>query len=116
MSQPLASRVGLSHAPIHVPAFCLKCKQTLEATGALELPHFVCPEAVSAIQAEGEQHQHLACCTVNQHPVFLTASDPAFAASHPRNRLISSSNGCITDDQIPADSVLRGLYGTPAFR
>lgn len=116
MSQPLASIVDFGHAPISDPAFCLKCKQTLDATGALELPHFLRPEAVSAIQAEGEKHQHLAFYTVNQHNVFLTEPDPAFAADHPRNRLISSSKGCITDDQIPANSVLRELYSAPEFR
>jgi len=116
MSQPLASIVDFGNAPINDPDFCLKCKQTLDQNGALELPQFLCPEAVLAIQAEGEKHQHLAYFTVNQHNIFLTAPDPAYEAEHPRNRLVSSSKGCITDDQIPASSVLRTLYGSPEFR
>jgi hypothetical protein len=116
MSQPLASIVDFGNAPINDPDFCLQCKQTLDQNGALELPQFLCPEAVLAIQAEGEKHQHLAYFTVNQHNIFLTAPDPAYGADHPRNRLVSSSKGCITDDQIPANSVLRTLYGAPQLR
>jgi hypothetical protein len=116
MSQPLASIVDFGNAPISDPDFCRKCKQILDENGALELPHFLRPDAVLAIQAEGEQYQHRAYFTVNKHNIFLTASDPAFAADHPRNRLVSSSKGCITDDQIPANCVLRKLYGAPEFR
>lgn len=116
MSQPLASIVDFGKAPINDPDFCLQCKQTLDTNGALELPQFLSPEAVSAIQAEGEKHQHLAYFTVNQHNIFLMAPDPAHEPGHPRNRLVASSKGCITDDQIPANSVLRTLFGSPEFR
>ena len=41
---------------------------------------------------------------------------PGLHADHPRNREITSSKGCITDDQVAPDSDLRVLYDSPEFR
>ena len=35
---------------------------------------------------------------------------------HPRNRLVTSTKGCITDDIVLADSPLRTLYNAPVFK
>ena len=116
MTQPLASLVDLEHSPVSDPDFQARCKQTLDESGALVLPRFLLPDAIRAVQREGKERQHLAYYTVNEHNIYLTPPDPAFTAEHPRNRLVSSSKGCITDDQVPADSALRALYDAPEFR
>ncbi len=116
MTQALASILDLDSSPINDPDFRAQCKQTLDENGALVLRQFILPGAIGAIQREGEKHQHLAYYTVNQHNVYLTPADPDYAADHPRNRLVASSKGCITDDQIPADSALRQLYDAAEFR
>jgi hypothetical protein len=96
--------------------FRVRCKPALDENGALALPQFLRPSAMSAIQSEGEEQQHLAHYTAKQHNIYLSEPDPVYAPNHPRNRLVSSSKGCITDDQVPAHSVLRTLYDAPEFR
>lgn len=93
-----------------------QCRQTLDKTGALVLPGFMRSEVISAVQREGEDQQHLAYYTVDDHNIYLTESDSDYNLDHPRNREVSSSKGCITDDQIPASSALRTLYDAPEFR
>ena len=71
---------------------------------------------MAAIRAEGEREQPAAFYTAQRHNVFLAPHDPAFDAGHPRNRPVTSTKGCITDDQIGADSPLRTLYDDAVFR
>ena len=54
--------------------------------------------------------------STKQHNVYLTPKDEDFADDHARNRLVTSSKGCITDDLMPQDSPLRTLYNDPVFR
>lgn len=96
--------------------FRADCKRTLDRDGVLVLPDFLSAPAISAVQQDGALNQHRAYYTVDQHNVFLMPTDPLFALDHPRNRAVSSSKGCITTDQIPADSALHVLYAAPAFR
>lgn len=102
--------------PISDVAFVAKCKHTLETYGALVLSDFLLPSALDSIKQEGVDHQHKAYYAANQHNVYLTQPDPAFEADHPRNRLVTSSKGCITDEDIPVDSALRALYNAADFQ
>ncbi len=43
-------------------------------------------------------------------------TDAGFSDSHPRNREVNSTKGCITDDMIAADSPLRQLYDDALFQ
>jgi len=114
--QALDSIVDVSRNPITDGPFLAQCKQTLDEKGALVLHHFLRPEALEEIKREGDENQHLAYYTQSSHNVYLQKPDPSLSDSHPRNRQIVSSKGCITDDQIPADSALRVLYDAPEFR
>ncbi len=116
MSQPLAAVIDLDRYPIDSTAFRAACKETLDEEGALVLRNFLEPAAIAAIRQEGEENSHLAYYTSNRHNIYLSPSDPAFPADHPRNREIVSTKGCIASDQIPANSALRSLYDAPAFR
>ena len=112
----LANIVDLDRFPITDSMFRAECKGTLDEDGALVLREFLTQDSVAAIRHEGEEHQHLAYYTVDDHNIYLTPPDPGYPADHPRNRLVSSSKGCITDDQIPAGSPLRTLYDARDFR
>jgi len=92
------------------------CRQVLDDNGVLVLQNFLTDSAVNLIQTEAKAQKHLAYYTADQHTVYLDPIDPEFAADHPKNRLVDSSKGCITDDQIPADSALRTLYDSAEFR
>ncbi|MEM5527857.1 2OG-Fe(II) oxygenase [Gammaproteobacteria bacterium AS21] len=108
--------VQLGEHPITDQKFGDHCKQQLDQYGALSLVNFLSNEAISAIVAQGKEKQHLAFYSKDDHNVYLKNTDPQFAMDHPRNRHVRSSKGCITDDQISADSPLRTLYDSADFR
>ena len=102
--------------PLDDKSFRAKCKATLDAEGALVLPNFLTPQTIVAIQEEGAKYQKLAYYTKDDHNIYLTPTDANYPLDHPRNRLIASSKGCITDDQIPHNSLLRTLYSSGQFK
>ncbi|MCH8530916.1 MAG: 2OG-Fe(II) oxygenase [Saccharospirillum sp.] len=108
--------LDLTRYPLGDDAFRQQCRQTLMQDGALVLPGFMKVEAVEQVRQEGLAQKHLAYYTTNQHNVYLSDPDPAYADTHPRNRRVNSSKGCITDDQIGPDSPLRQLYDAEGFR
>lgn len=108
--------VDLERYPLDSDACRTRCKTTLDEEGALVLPGFLQPAALASIQREGKNNQHRAYYTVEKHNIYLTPTDPEYPLDHPRNRKVGSSKGCITTDQIPADSALRTLYDAEEFR
>jgi hypothetical protein len=112
----LADIVDLATYPISDPKFRAKCKAEFDATGVLALPDFVQSGAIKAIRDEGFANEDKVFAKTEQHTVYLSAPDPDLPADHPRNRLVTSSKGCITDDLMPADSALRTLYNDTTFR
>lgn len=102
--------------PLTDSNFQQACKQTLDAQGALVLEDFLSPLALAEIVTEGEAKQQLAYFSKDDHTVYLKPQDEALSADHPRNLLVKSSKGCITDDQIAEDSPLRCLYNAEEFR
>lgn len=116
MTTLLSDIVDLKQFPLDSDDFRKECKNTLDQSGALVMRHFLTPTAVESVQNDGEQNQHLAYYTVSDHNIYISNDDPSFSPDHPRNRKVSSSKGCITTDQIPADSALRVLYDAPEFR
>jgi len=116
MVNELQEIVDLKQYKLSDDTFCDKCKRTLDKTGVLVLPGFLGSAAIAAIQTEGSENQHLAYYTADDHNIYLSPPDLNYPHSHPRNRQVSSSKGCITTDQIPDDSLLHTLYNAPEFR
>ena len=112
----LGDVVNLDSYPLDDPTFRQQCRATLAADGALVMPAFLQPAALASIRRDGEENQHLAYFCAQSHNVYLTPPDPEYAMDHPRNREVVSSKGCITDDQVPAESALHRLYDAPVFR
>jgi len=80
------------------------------------LHNFLTEHAVDSIQQEAKEQQPLAYYTADQHTAYLDPVDPELPEDHTKNRLVNSSKGCITDDQVPAGSALRTLYNAAVFR
>jgi hypothetical protein len=116
MKPSIEDVVNLAQNPLHSQDFRAESRRQLDREGALVLSDFLNSGAVESIRADGEENQHLAYYTIDDHNLYLTPPDPDYADDHPRNRLVQSSKGCITDDQIPAESALRVLYDSPEFR
>ncbi|MCG7493636.1 2OG-Fe(II) oxygenase [Thalassobius sp. Cn5-15] len=112
----LTNIVDLDTYPIADPAFRAACKAEFDKDGVFVMPDFVLPDAITAIRDEGEANRDKVYGNAEQHTVYLSKADPAFAPDHPRNRLVTSSKGCLTDDRVPQASSLRALYDDPTFR
>jgi len=108
--------VDLTTYPIGNTDFRATCRKTYEDHGILVMPQFVTQPATAAIQAEGRENEDKVFASTAKHTVYLSPQDPDFADDHPRNRLVVSSKGCITDDLMPQQSALRTLYNAPEFR
>lgn len=108
--------VDLETYPIGDPAFRAASKETFDQTGTFMMPGFVRETAITAIRNEGHANQDKVYAKTEQHTVYLSKPDPAYAPDHPRNRMVTSSKGCITDDLIPTDSALRALYDSELFQ
>ena len=111
----LASIVNLHRYALDDAELQLQCRQQLDKHGALVLDDFLTEHALEHILAESERKQSLAYFTRQKHNVYISDQDPDFADEHPRNILVDSSKGCITDDQVDGDSPLRVLYASPLF-
>jgi hypothetical protein len=108
--------VDLDNYPLDDHTFIRHCKQTFDTSGSLVLANFLTSQAISQIVEEGLSQQHLAFFSTAQHNIYLKPTDSQFPIEHIRNRLISSSKGCITHDQIADNSPLKQLYEAPLFR
>ncbi|MCC3305919.1 hypothetical protein [Sneathiella sp. HT1-7] len=108
--------INFGQHPINDPAFRANCRNKLNEEGVLVLPEFATKAATETMHAEGEANRDKVYASREEHTVYLSAVDPAFAVDHTRNRMVISSKGCITDDLLPGDSPLRTLYDAPEFR
>jgi hypothetical protein len=108
--------IDLKSSQITDPAYIQKCKETLDRNGAIVIDNFITAQALEKIRLEGEAKKDLAFFTNKQHNIYISDSDPSYPENHIRNQLVTSSKGCITDDQIASDSVLRTLYDSELFR
>jgi len=108
--------VDLKAYPLGEQSFRAACRQRLDHDGVLVTPRFLTQQAIENIRREGEAGRPKAYFCTQRHNVYLRPADPAFAEAHPRNRLVVSSKGCITDDQVPRESMLRRLYDSRLFR
>ena len=112
----LASIIDLQKHPIDENHYREKCKTKLDKSGVLVLDNFLFESSVNSILAEAKAQENLAYYCVNEHNVYLDPFDKELSKSHPRNKTVSSSKGCITDDQVPEKSSLRALYNSPKFK
>ena len=112
----LASILNTKSHPIDLTEYRSKCKSMLDRDGVLVLKNFLLKDSIRSILEEAKQRQKLAYFCVNKHNIYLDPFDNQYHKSHPRNRTVISSKGCITDDQVPKDSALRALYDSKEFR
>lgn len=106
----LSGLINLKLYPLTDPEYCASSKQILDQRGVLVLPDFLTKDAIDSVTREGVENQHLAYYTVSDHNAYLKPADETLDSTHPRNRKVSSSKGCITTDQIPDRSILHTLY------
>jgi hypothetical protein len=112
----LSAIIDIDKHPINSSIYRTKCKRKLDNEGVLVLTDFLLKDTIKKILKEANKQEDLAYYCVNKHNVYLEPSDPSFQDSHPRNKTVISSKGCITDNQVPSDSYLRFLYNSKSFK
>ena len=85
-------------------------RDELDVQGIVQMRGFLQPDALVALQKESAMGLSKAYFKPQSHNIYLDEGDDAQPDSHIRNRRLTSSKGCITDDQIPAASVLKQIY------
>jgi hypothetical protein len=86
------------------------CRTEFEAKGVLVLADFLRPEAAAAARFELAAQLGEAYYCEKAHNPYLSVADPAYPPDHARNRLQVTDVGCLADDLIAPESVLRQLY------
>lgn len=102
--------------PLDDPRLSDRLARALDEDGVIALEGFLRPEVTAALRAEAAGLADQAYFTNSTHNVYLTPKDPAREDDHVFNRQLVSSKGCITTDQVPAESDLAALYAAPLFR
>jgi hypothetical protein len=113
--QQLSSIIDLQSHPLGDVGFRAHAKRTLDDHGVLVLRNFLSGSALADIRQEGLDNSGKAFFAKSRHNVYLKPTDETLPADHARNRTVESSKGCITDEDIPADSPLRTLYNAQMF-
>lgn len=112
----LAAIIDLDTHPITSEQFGAACRDTLDRDGVLVLRGFIRSDALAQMQEEATREASAAYFCTQNHSVYLTPADQNLPAAHAANRQVTSSKGCICDDQVPKTSPLRALYDAAAFR
>ncbi|MEM7340208.1 MAG: 2OG-Fe(II) oxygenase [Actinomycetota bacterium] len=102
--------------PIRDRVYANQCRNLLALTGALVLPGFFRSEMLDEVVRHAASRESEAFHANSTHNVYLTPPDSSLPPEHPFNRQVASTKGLLADDQIPADSPLRAVYGDPTFR
>ena len=91
-----------------------RCQRQLQSEGACLLPDFLTPAAVTSLLEE----VHHAGITESEknHTVFQLPPDPAFPASHPRNRMVFARIGFVGRSLLPPSGLLSALYNWEPLR
>ena len=82
----------------------------MAATGAVEIPNFVRPEALPAFVEDARRLAPLAHRSGGLGTVYLGFPDESFPTDHPQQWLGDYSVGAVAYDLFPSDSLIRQLY------
>ncbi|MGI9497248.1 MAG: HalD/BesD family halogenase [Mariniblastus sp.] len=108
--------VDLESYPLFDLEFQKKCRMTLDGEGLLSLTQFIQSDALADMLAESLRLRGQAYFCQQTHSVYLNSPDVSLPSSHPLNRTVLTSKGCVCDDLIASDSPLRSLYESSLFR
>lgn len=90
--------------------------QELSRNGILVFNDFLSTTAIEKLQKEAASLKPKAYRTQSTYNLYVLPTDPKFSEDSPRNRKFKTTKGCIPDDQIPKESLLRTLYDSETFR
>ena len=115
-NQDLSNLIDLERYQLDDPRHIAAVKDRLDGAGVVTLPGFLRASACDELVLESETQAENAFFTTFTHNVYLTPQDLSLPAEHVVNRQIKSPKGCITTDQIPANSGVQTRYHSPQFQ
>ena len=116
MEPPVDSLVDLDRYPVLDPsgpayaALVTDARAQLRATGAVELPGFVRPDALAALVADADALATRAHHSAGEGTAYLEFPDFSLPEDHPRLTWGHYAVGAVPYDLMPRESVLRRLY------
>ena len=108
--------IDIKNFPINEPESAKYKKIVKEAQEALEfdgcyvLPSIVNKEAINDMRAESAKIESLAHYTSNKVNVYFSKDDPTYPEDHPRRFFMERSNGFVSGDKFPENSIIKELY------
>ena len=85
-------------------------RKELDTQGVVQMRGLLQPDALADLQTESAKGLSRAYFKPQSHNIYLDKGDETYPVGHIRNRCVTSSKGCITDDQIATLSVLKQIY------
>jgi hypothetical protein len=74
------------------------------------LPSIVNKEAINDMREESTKIESLAHYTSNKVNVYFSKDDPTYPEDHPRRFFMERSNGFVSGDKFPENSLIKELY------
>lgn len=98
----------------HYRAAVGAARSALADDGCARLDGFIRPDRHVQLAAESRELEPLVQVKHTESTPYVTV-DASFPDGHPRNRRQEMTNGFVTRDLIPPDSLTQRLYASPAF-
>ena len=108
--------IDLQNFPIHEPQsskyqqIVKEAQEALEFDGCYVLPSIVNKTAINDMRAESTKIESLAHYTSNKVNVYFSKDDPTYPEDHPRRFFMERSNGFVSGDKFPENSLIKELY------
>ena len=116
MKKELSYFVNLNEFPIHdsdnskYKIIVQEAREALNLDGCYVLKSIINMEAIYEMQKEASKIENLAHYTTNKVNVYFSKDDPSYPKDHPRRFFMERSNGFVSGDKFPKNSIIKELY------
>ena len=116
MKKELSYFVNLNEFPIHdsdnskYKKIVQEAREALNLDGCYVLKSIINMEAIYEMQKEASKIENLAHYTTNKVNVYFSKDDPSYPKDHPRRFFMERSNGFVSGDKFPKNSMIKELY------
>ena len=93
-----------------------EARAAINADGCYVLKSAIRPNALAEMQEEAASIEGLAHYTKNKVNVYFSEEDQSLPKDHPRRFMMERSNGFVSGDCFPSESVIRELYKSEALK
>ena len=93
-----------------------EARAAIKADGCYVLKSAIKPNALAEMQEEAASIEGRAHYTKNKVNVYFSEEDQSLPKDHPRRFMMERSNGFVSGDCFPSESVIRELYKSEALK